>query len=87
MDIYEFDADCLVEREMTLADLAQDEAYLSKGYAYYRGCSDEVKEFLKPILRMADDQFCNSCYAMGIENPAEVDFSKYLGILVSKEKM
>lgn len=73
MGMYEFDEDYLLEKERPFVDLTQDKAYLTKGYSYRRSCSDETKEFIKFILRMSGDQFCNSCYAMRIEKSAEVE--------------
>ncbi len=77
MGSIELDPNCLTGRPLRLSDLAEDEYYLTRAYAYNRKCPKDIQEILAPVLRMASDQFCNMCYELGIEDPSKADFSEY----------
>ena len=67
----------ITSRPIEMKDLAEWDAMISKAYAFCESCPPETQEYLYPVITMAIDLFCETCYEKRI-NPLTTDFSIFL---------
>ncbi len=66
LDLHELSLDGeITSRDITRQDLAELDRCIEKAMAYCEDKPDEIKEFLKPVITAACDQYCDMCRQMG----------------------